>query len=94
MHLEEQKELEQQFSGNFDDPFHISHAESLNIIHLPEDNVRIHYSLVLTPADKDFLQAQREKGRRGCCSRHGAVSEKKSRIRKRRLKTDMRGKGS
>ena len=77
MHLKKnsQKEIEQHFSGNLDDLFDIAYAESLNITQLPEN--------------KDFLQAQRKKGRRGCIGAVNMVlSRKESKIRKRLLETE------
>ncbi len=72
-----QKEKERQFTESLPDLFDIAHAEALAMIQLPED--------------RKFLEAQREKGRRGCMGSVDMVLDRKEqRCKKRRLEEEMR----
>jgi hypothetical protein len=70
---------EKTFVDNLDDLFDISHANALDMIVLQED--------------KEFLLAQREKGRRGCMgSVDKALTAKEERIMQKRKAEEMRKK--
>lgn len=72
-----QKEKERQFTESFHDLFDIAHAAALTMIKLPED--------------REFLQAQREKGRRGSMGSVDMVlARKEERHRKRLLEKEKR----
>jgi hypothetical protein len=72
-----QKEKERQFTENLQDLFDIAHAEALTMIKLPED--------------REFLQAQREKGRRGSMGPVDMVlARKEEKYRKRLLEKETR----
>jgi len=74
---ETQKEKERQFTESLQDLFDIAHAEALTMIKLPED--------------REFLKAQREKGRRGSMGPVDLVlARKEEKCRKRLLETERR----
>ena len=60
---ETQMKKEQAFKADFNDLFDVAHADALTLIKITED--------------REFLVAQREKGRRGCMSSVDKQLEKK-----------------
>lgn len=72
-----QKEKEHQFTESLTDLFDVAHAEALTMMQVPEDI--------------KFLEAQREKGRRGCMGPVDMVlTRKEQRSHKRRLEQEYR----
>ena len=72
-----QKEKEQQFTDSLTDLFDIAHSDALTMIQLPED--------------REFLKAQREKGRHGCMGPVDmTLARKEERAQKRHLNHETR----